>query len=62
MVSLGETVTVPYGTFDDCLQTEDFTPLEPDESERKFYAKGIGPVLEIDSDGEMVRLVNIIDG
>ncbi len=63
VISLGETVTVPYGTFDDCLQTEDFTPLEPDASERKFYAKGIGPVLEVDPDtGEMVRLVNIIDG
>ena len=38
---------VPYGTFDHVLQTRNFTPLEPDLVEEKFYVSGVGPVLEI---------------
>ena len=38
--------TVPYGTVDDLLVTRDFTELEPDLVERKFYAPGVGVVLE----------------
>jgi hypothetical protein len=38
---------VPYGSFDHVLQTRNFTPLEPDLVEEKFYAGGVGPVLEI---------------
>jgi hypothetical protein len=45
---LGETVTVPAGTFEGCLQTADFTPLEPDVLEHKYYAPGVGVVLEVD--------------
>ena len=62
VISLGETVTVPYGTFTDCLQTEDFSPLEPGVFERKFYAPGIGVILEIDLEsGERTELIEIID-
>lgn len=62
VISLGETVTVEYGTFTDCLQTEDFTPLEPGVAERKFYAPGIGVVLEVDPEsGERLELVDIIN-
>lgn len=35
---------------DDCLLTRDFTPLEPDVSERKFYAPGIGVIVAYDVD------------
>ena len=38
--------TVPYGSFDDLLVTKDFTELEPAVVERKFYAPGVGVVLE----------------
>jgi len=38
---------VPYGTFDNVLQTRNYTPLEPNLVEEKFYAQGVGPVLEI---------------
>ena len=31
-----------------CLQTRDFTPLEPDVEEHKFYAPGIGLIVELD--------------
>jgi hypothetical protein len=38
--------TVPYGSFDDLLVTKDFSELEPAVVERKFYAPGVGVVLE----------------
>lgn len=47
IVSLNESVTVSYGSFDNCLQTREFTPLEPGVSEYKYYAPGVGLVLEV---------------
>ena len=47
ILSLTAHADVPYGTFDHVLQTRNFTPLEPDLVEEKFYASGVGPVLEI---------------
>ena len=44
ILSLDEHVEVPFGTFDDVLETSDFTPLDPDVKEHKFYARGVGPV------------------
>jgi hypothetical protein len=44
---------------DDCRVTRDFTPLEPDAEERKYYAPGIGLFLEVDTEeGEIVQLVD----
>ena len=45
VLSVSETVKVPAGTFENSLQTRDTTPLEPDAVEHKYYAKGVGPVL-----------------
>jgi len=60
VVDLSVSVTVPYGSFDNCLQTREFTPLEPDANEYKFYCPGIGLVLEIDiNTGKRVELVEI---
>jgi len=47
ILSLSAHAKVPYGTFDHVLQTRNYTPLEPDLVEEKFYATGVGPVLEI---------------
>ena len=47
ILSLDARATVPYGSFDGLLKTEDTTPLEPDVLENKFYAKGVGPILAI---------------
>jgi hypothetical protein len=44
IVSLDEHVDVPFGTFDNVVETRDFTPLDPGVEEHKFYARGIGPV------------------
>lgn len=46
VVALDGTAKVPYGSYRDVLVTEDSTPLEPTILERKYYAKGIGVVLE----------------
>ena len=60
VLSLFESITVPYGSFTDCLQTEDFTPLEPDALEYKFYAEGIGVVKEVNPEsGEELVLVDV---
>ena len=42
VLSLNASVTVPFGTFDNCLQTAEWNPLEPGEVEHKFYAPGVG--------------------
>ena len=44
ILSLDEQVEVPFGAFEDVLQTKDWTPLDPKLLENKFYARGIGPV------------------
>ena len=42
-----------------CLVTKDFTPLEPDAVENKFYKPGVGLILELDPEtGERVELIN----
>ncbi len=41
-----------------CLLTRDFTPLEPDAEENKYYVPGIGLIVEIDpTTGDRVELV-----
>jgi len=44
ILALDKHVEVPFGTFDNVLETRDFTPLDPDVEEHKFYAGGVGPV------------------
>jgi hypothetical protein len=56
VVSLSESVSVPYGSFDNCLKTKEWTPLEPDVVENKYYAPGIGVVLEVMVEGGSDRL------
>ena len=50
---MSETVKVPAGTFENCLKTKETTPLEPDTTEYKLYAKGIG--LIVDSGLKLVK-------
>jgi hypothetical protein len=50
IVAVGETVTVPAGTFKDCVKVKE--TLADGKVEYKYYAKGIGVVREIPSDGD----------
>lgn len=45
VLALGQQAEVPFGHFRDVLLSEDYTPVEPNVLELKFYAKGIGQVL-----------------
>jgi len=61
VVSLGETVTVPFGTFKNCLKTRDWSKIDPTLNEYKYYSPDVaGVVLEVIVDsGERVELVNV---
>jgi hypothetical protein len=59
-LSLTESVTVPAGSFSNCLKSRETTPLETDLLEHKFYALGVGNVLTVDArTGDRVELVEI---
>lgn len=58
VLSVNERETVPFGSFEDVVKTYDFSALDADLQEHKFYAQGIGLVKEIDQiTGDEVVLV-----
>jgi len=61
VISLGNTVTVTYGTFNNCLHTQEFSRLEPGVIDNKYYAKGIGEIKQVTRKGaqEFQHLVSI---
>jgi hypothetical protein len=46
ILSITGSRTVPAGTFEAVVETEDWNPLEPDTIEHKFYAPGVGLIFE----------------
>ena len=65
VLSLTESVTAPYGSFDDVLQTLETSPLDPGLTEKKHHAAGVGFLLATDAEtGEVLEeLVKIsVDG
>jgi hypothetical protein len=46
VVAIGVTAAVPFKTFRGAMLTKEWTPLEPDVIDHKYYARGIGTVLE----------------
>lgn len=46
ITGIGLTVNIPYGTFNNCIKTRNWTALEPQANENKFYAPGVGLVKE----------------
>lgn len=60
ILSLTETVISNGIEYTDCMQTLDYTPLEPDAFEYKYYKAGVGLVLEENpEEGEMLELLDI---
>jgi hypothetical protein len=51
IISTDALAVVPYGRFEGCVQTRNFSGIEPDVIEEKLYAKGVGVVLEITVSG-----------
>lgn len=59
-LNLNSRIVVPYGRFNNCLKSEETTPLEPDALEDKYYAPGVGNVLTVDLvTGERDELISI---
>jgi len=63
VLSLNETVTVPFGSYNHCLQTAEWNLLEPGIVEHKFYAEDIGVVkiIAVKGDSGYEELTQIID-
>ncbi len=61
VLAMYEKVEVPYGVFESCLKTRDWTPLEKNSDEYKYYSPDTGAVvLEVGAySGERVELVDI---
>lgn len=64
VLKMGERVTVAAGTYEEVLVTEDTNPLEPDVVEHKYYAPGVGVVLEelVTGGDERMELVRVEGG
>lgn len=60
ILSLNETVETSYKTFTNCLKTLDWTPLEKNSEEHKYYCSEVkGVVLEVVLDGdEEIELIS----
>lgn len=55
VANLSSTVQVAFGTFADCLKTEEWTALEPGAREQKYYKAGVGLVLTLEPKGGGIR-------
>lgn len=51
VVSVSETVTVPAGTYTDCVKIKEM--MSDGEIEYKYYAPGVGVVREVPEDGDV---------
>ena len=62
VLRLSESVQVSAGSYRDVLVTEDFTPLEPDVMEHKYFAPGVGLVKAsmVKGGAEEMELVQIV--
>ena len=58
IVAVGESLTVPAGTYTDVVRTKEWSMLESG-SESKWYAKGVGVIREVATAGEVATLVSI---
>lgn len=61
VLSVSEKITVPYGSYTDVVKTKDYTALEPDVVEHKYYARGIGFVFvkHVKGPAEEIGLVKV---
>jgi len=63
IIRLDESVKIPYSpSYHNCLKTKNWTPLEPDIVEYKYYSYEVsGVLLETIADGtDRMELINII--
>jgi hypothetical protein len=56
VIRTGVSEQVGFGSFEDLVVIEEWTPLEPDVVEEKYYASGVGVVLETTVQGGSGRI------
>jgi hypothetical protein len=63
-LKLDGSVEVAYGSFHNVLVTDEWTPLEKNVAEHKFYAPGVGNVKEVATKGpqETLTLIDVKHG
>jgi hypothetical protein len=63
VTGVGAEVTVPFGSFQGCIRTVEWTRLEPGIKEAKFYCRDVGFVKALGVEGSDARLVlkNVFD-
>jgi hypothetical protein len=61
LISVNESVEIAFGSFENVVQTYDYTPLDPTSQERKFYAAGLGTIKSVNLvTGDEVDLIAYI--
>jgi hypothetical protein len=61
VLSVNESASVPFGSFENLVKTYDFSAIDPALQEEKFYASGVGMVREISrNSGEEVVLIEFV--
>jgi hypothetical protein len=63
VLSVTGSATTPAASCNqNCVITKDFTPMDPGSFEKKYYAPGVGLILELKPQtGERTELVEIRD-
>lgn len=51
VIRVAQSITIPFGAFDDCIVTDDWNALESGTLENKTYCPGIGVVFEAQVQG-----------
>ena len=60
VLSVDESIKVPFGLFKNCLKTKDWSAIETGSIEHKYYSKEVGNVVLETEDGDKKR-VELID-
>jgi hypothetical protein len=62
VINTSKTVEIESGVYEECLETLEFTPLEPGHREHKYYSPGVGLILELSPSGgrQSVELVSVL--
>lgn len=58
VVAVGDSVTVPFGAFSDCVKIREWSLLERG-FEHKWYARGVGMVRSLGSGGSTFELISV---
>ncbi len=64
IVATGETVTTRVGTYQNCTKTPDWTPLDPEAMEYKYYCPEVGGAVLVENltSGERIELIKVENG